>query len=384
MLNRRRWLQRGCACGLVVGAGSSPAADDWAMPERLAKPALDTDEGGLWATMDREETKLRRSPFRLRDGGLAEYISTVACRLAQGHCPDVRVYTVRMPYFNASMAPNGMMQVWSGLLLRMENEAQLAAVLGHEIGHYMQRHSVLMLRDVKARSAFAMFFGMLGAAGLIGQMIATAGLFAFSREHEREADRIGIDLMRRTDYDPREAAKVWANLLEELRANPKADPTKNSVLFATHPPSEERRLALEQMAEGSSGQTYEAEFRARIAPYRVEMLEEELKRGRPEESIVLLSRMLGREPQSAQLMYFRAEAYRQRAQVGDLTLAQADLEAAATYPDAMATVHRSLGAVYKALDRADAARKSWQQYLSLAPAAPDAALIQQVLQELPP
>ena len=54
---------------------------------------------------------------------------------------------VRTPYFNASMAPNGMMQVWSGLLLRVDNEAQLAAVLGHEIGHYLARHSVERLRD---------------------------------------------------------------------------------------------------------------------------------------------------------------------------------------------------------------------------------------------
>ena len=78
---------------------------------------------------------------------LHAYVEDIACRLGASHCPDIRVHIVRTPWFNASMAPNGMMQVWSGLLLRADNEAQLAAVLGHEIGHYISRHSVERLRD---------------------------------------------------------------------------------------------------------------------------------------------------------------------------------------------------------------------------------------------
>ena len=107
-----------------------------------------SDEGGYgpsWTGRNR----LRRSPFNLRDPKLRSYVQDIACRLGAGHCPDIRVHLVRTPYFNASMAPNGMMQVWSGLLLRVDNEAQLAAVLGHEIGHYLARHSVERLRDVK-------------------------------------------------------------------------------------------------------------------------------------------------------------------------------------------------------------------------------------------
>ena len=68
-----------------------------------------------------------------------------------------QVHLVRTPLFNASMAPNGMMQVWTGLLLRVDDEAQLAAVLGHEFGHYLARHSTERLRDAKSRSAFGAF-----------------------------------------------------------------------------------------------------------------------------------------------------------------------------------------------------------------------------------
>ena len=91
----------------------------WIAPPRFTRPEVATDEGGLWAMMDREETRMRRSPFLIRDANLRDYLQGIACKLAGEHCPDVRVYPVRTPFFNASMAPNGMMQVWSGLLLRV-------------------------------------------------------------------------------------------------------------------------------------------------------------------------------------------------------------------------------------------------------------------------
>lgn len=98
---------------------------------------------------------------------------------------------------------------------------------------------------MKSRAAFGQFLGMLGAAGLAGRLVTLAGAFAFSREHEREADRIGVALMRKARYDLREAAKVWSNLLDEIKSNPAVDPSRHNVLFATHPPSDERRATLE-------------------------------------------------------------------------------------------------------------------------------------------
>ena len=116
---------------------------------------------------------------------------------------------------------------------------------------------------------------------------AMAGALAFSRDHEREADRIGVDLMRRTGHDPREAATVWGNLLAELQATPGADPTQESILFATHPPSAERRDTLDALSIGASGDKGEAAWRTRIAPLRRELLADEIKRGRPYETVAL-------------------------------------------------------------------------------------------------
>ncbi len=385
MIGRRRLLQAGCAhCALVaVGAGAAPVDESWTMPARFARPDLSSDEGGLWAMMDREETRLRRSAFVYRDAALREYLSGIACRLGGAHCADVRVYAVRTPWFNASMAPNGMLQVWSGLLLRMENEAQLAGVIGHEIGHYLQRHSVERLRDAKSRSAFgAVLASTLGLVGAITNLALVAGMYAYGRDHEREADRIGLKLMSETGYDPREVARVWANLRDEIAAGADGDPSKKSVLFASHPPSAEREQDLQRMAEGGSGFTGEAEYQARLEPFLHELCEDELKRGQYDESIVLFDRMVAKRPQRGDLRYWRAEARRARARGDDTAAARADLEAAIAMDKTPPQAHRALGLIHRDEGRRDAAAASFSRYLEAAPGAPDAPMIRTYLEAL--
>ena len=379
-MKRRRFLAAGLASAVP---GLLRAEDLWQTPPRMTRPDIASDEGGLWALMDREETRLRRSPFAIRDASFSAYIQEIACRLAGDHCPDVRVHLVRNRFFNANMAPNGMMQVWSGLMLRVDNEAQLAAVLGHEIGHYLQRHTVERLRDAKARSAFGQFLGMFGVAGLVGQIGMLAGALAFSREHEREADRIGLTLMSRAGYDPREAAKIWDNLLLELKAGPQGDPTKNSPLFATHPAIDERTETLNKLAaELPPGVTNEDVWQARTAPYRREWLNEEVKRGQSEESLALLTRLVARSPRQADYLWARGDVYRLRGEAADSDAAIADYKAAAALGNEPPETHRGLGMVYRASGRLAQAKASFSRYLELAPEASDSLMIKNYLEEL--
>ena len=357
-------------------------AGEWKAPTRFSRPESSSDEGGLWAITDDDERKLRRSPFRMREDALSSYLNSIVCKLGGEHCKDVRVYAVRMPYFNANMAPNGMMQVWSGLLLRVENEAQLAAVIGHELGHYLQRHSLAQMRDVKSRAAVGQMLGMLGVAGAIGQLAMLAGQFAYSRDQEREADEIGIVLMREAGYDPREASKVWANLLAELSAIPENDPSKNSVLFASHPPSDERKKALENLAMGYQGEFGMQLFREKVSPHLSMMLEDELARGRLSESIVLLTRLISQDPSNPHYLHFRGEAYRLRDAQGDSASALADLNAAVQLPQVLPKTYRSLGYLHKVRGDQAQTAQTWSKYLELMPTANDAALIQQNLKEL--
>jgi len=382
-VRRRGFLAAGCAYCAAL-ASHAAAQQQWVAPARFTKPDLATDEGGLWAMMDREETRLRRSPFCVRDPQLHDYMQDIACRLAGEHCPDVRVYLVQTPLFNANMAPNGMMQVWTGLMLRVENEAQLAAVLGHEMGHYLARHTVERLRDVKSRSAFGQFLGLFGLAGAVGQLAVLASAFAYSRDQERDADRMGAALMQKAGYDVAEASKVWANLLLEIKARPGGD-SAGGPMFATHPPPEEREETLKKIAAAApGGETGRAKWIEKTHPFVHGWLADEVRRGQHEESIALLTRMLGQAPgpEQAEYAYARGEVYRLRAKNNDLDLALADYQSAVKAGSEPAETYRGLGVIYRQRKQVDDAKSSFARYLEVAPNAPDAPMIKSYLEEL--
>jgi predicted Zn-dependent protease len=388
--DRRGFLRSACRHCLGLGAlAALPAlaqelAGGSVLPPRFTRPAADTDEGGLWGLMDREEARLRRSPLTIRDPALQDYLRGLVARLAPSHSADIRVHAVRMPLFNAMMAPNGMMLVWSGLLLRAENEAQLAAVMGHELGHYLERHSVEQLRAARDRAVLGQLAGMVGGlGGVIGQIGLLAQTFAFSREHETRADRMGMRLLQQAGYDGREAAAVWDNLLSELKVTGGAEAGKREDLFATHPTTAGRRAELLEMAGGRGGETGAERFRQVMAPLRLGWLQDEVKRGQYEESLVLFERLLERSPLDAELLYARGEVYRLRDEAGDAERALADLRQAVQGP-APTTTWRSLGLLHKQRNERAAALQAFERYLAQAPDAPDAGLVRSYLLELKP
>lgn len=334
--------------------------------------------------MDREEQRLRRSAFRVRDSELQRYLQDIVCKLGGAHCADVRVHVVRTPLFNASMAPNGMMQVWSGLLLRVENEAQLAAVLGHELGHYLERHTLERLRDMKGRAAFGQFMALFGAVGSLVQLGVLASAFAFSRDQEARADRLGMHLLHRAGYDGRQAAVVWDNLLGELRVTGGDDAGKRSPLFATHPPVENRRDDLLALAGSRGGELGAAGLRAAVAAHRKSWMQDEVLRGQYEESLILFGRMLQRDPGDAQALLARAEVYRLRAGPGDLELALNDLAQVAALPDPPADAFRAQGLLHKQRGEAPHAISAFERYLGSSPQAVDSELIKSYLLEMKP
>jgi predicted Zn-dependent protease len=388
MNDRRAFLRSACrhCLGLGALAGVSGFAQDLSsikVPQRFARPAPDTDEGGLWGLMDREEQRVRRSPLTIHDQAFHQYLQDLVCKLAGEFCPDVRVYPVRVPQFNAMMSPNGMMVVWSGLMLRAENEAQLAAVLGHELGHYMERHTVEQLRAQKEQAVLSTLVGLVGGVGtFLGQIGLSAGLFAFSREHEGRADRMGVRLMKHAGYDAREAANVWDNLLQELKVTGGKDAGKSGDIFDTHPTSAGRRDELLALAGNDGGDKGEARYRKAIAPMRLGWLHDEIKRGQYEESLVLFERMVGHDADDAEALYARGEIYRLRGDRGDAERALADLDRASRLRKPPAEAFRSLGLLHQQRNETVAAAQAFQSYLAQAPQAADAAMVRSYLTDL--
>lgn len=385
---RRGFLRS--ACGHCLGFSALTGGGAWAqdlsaikVPPRFSRPALDTDEGGLWGLMDREEVRLKRSPLTIQSKELKTYLTDLVCKLSDGHCPDIRVHPVRVPHFNALMAPNGMMLVWSGLLLRVENEAQLVAILGHELGHYLEKHQVEQLRAAKDRALLSTMVGMVGGmGGFLGQMGLLANMFAFSREHETRADRMGMRLMRHAGYDGREAAAVWGNLLAELQVTGGKDAGKRGDLFETHPATAGRRDELLQLAGDAGGVTGEESYRKAIAPLRFGWLQDEVKRGQYEESLILFGRMLKKDGQDAEVLFARGEVYRLRDEGGDVDKALADLDRASRLAQAPVETFRSLGLLHKQRNDKAAALQAFDTYLAKAPQAADAELVRSYLGEL--
>ncbi|HSH90813.1 MAG TPA: M48 family metallopeptidase [Ramlibacter sp.] len=388
---RRGFLRTACshcigagAVGTLLPSFAQGAADSTLVPARFSRPLIESDEGGLWALMDREETKLRRGSFVIRDEALNNWARDLVCKLGGDHCPDIRVHLVRTPHFNASMAPNGMMQVWSGLLLRAENEAQLAAVIGHELGHYLERHTLQRMQDMKNKAALGTFLAVFGLAGAIASIGVYATAFAFSREQEERADRFGMHLMKRAGYDGAQAAQVWDNLLGEMKIRGGDDVGKRSVMFGTHPPVENRRDELLKLAGNEGGNLGADTYQKMIAPHRLDWLKDEVRRGQFEESLILFGRMLKARPDDAEVLYARGEAYRHRDGEGDLLLALDDLTRATAFDAAPVDSYRALGYLHRKRSDAGAAHAAFERYLALAPESPDAGIIKTYLTQAKP
>ena len=352
------------------------------------QPALSSDEAGLWMHMDRMETRLKTSGHLIRDKALNDYVRGIVCRLAGPHCRDIRVYLLRIPHFNATMAPNGAMQVWSGFLLRARNEAQLATVLGHEIGHFLKRHSLKRWRSARSTTDGLIFAQIaMGAAG-VGQygnlagLLAMGGLLAFNRDQEREADEGGLATMRGAGYDPRQAARVWDQLIAETEAS--ENKPRPPLFFSTHPPSKERSRKLKARAEsmvrsGPVGETGRERFRAAMAGHRAAYLGDDLNLREFKRSKALLEMLLEDGWRGGELHFFLGELHRLRAGEGDDVAALAAYDTALGLTGAPPETHRARGVLLLRKGAHAEANAAFGRYLAARPEAGDAAMVRHLM-----
>ena len=225
-LSRRAMIgSLGCACcaGLVGGAAHARISP-LAMKPLIGpnhRPA-DADEKGLWSQYERVEADIAGSNLLIEDKALTSYLADIGGRVGGPAAKDLRVYLARVPEFNAFMAPTGFMVVFSGLLTRMRDEAQLSGVIAHEAGHFLRRHHIRGWRDLRRKTdalSFLAFGAGLGgvATGIYaGDLVRLASfgaifsLASYSRELEAEADAMGLRLIAEAGYDPAAMPNTWA------------------------------------------------------------------------------------------------------------------------------------------------------------------------------
>lgn len=342
-----------------------------------------TDERGLWMQMDEVERELRNSSFVVKDAKLNAYVNGVLCRtVGADKCGAARVYIVRQPYFNASMAPNGMMQIWSGLLLRTRNEAQLAAVLAHEFGHFEHRHSLRMFRDIRAKTDAAAWLGFIPYVGLIAQVGIVGAAFEFSRDMEREADMVGLKHVAYAGYQPKAFSGIWAQLRLEadataLERKQKSRKDRNGGFFATHPNNAERMMYLTKAAaevKEGKGEEGEPEYRAAMADWWAPLIDDQVKLNDFGGTEFLLGN-LAAGGWTSELLYARGELYRARGKPGDHAKAAGFYREAIAGGSALPEARRGLGLALIRTGADVEGKAMLAEYLKLKPDAGDRAMM---------
>jgi len=288
-----------------------------------------------------------------QDPGLQAYAQEVGGRLAGlSHRPELnyRFNVVNASEINAYALPGGKISITRGLVERMDNEAQFASVLGHEIGHVTARHAASgYTRQVLA--------GVITSVGLValqtaniqgGELLAQGGMLAtnlvlmkYSRDQERQSDELGMEYMTRAGHNPEGMAQTMEIL---LRAQ-KQEPSAVESLFMSHPLSSERLDTAKRMAAGEPAalrtedrlgrdRFQKATERVRaLAPAYAKMDEgrKALAEGKTKQAVGLLDEASRMGPDQALIWVFRAAAH---AKGGDKAEAYSSAEKAVSlYPD---------------------------------------------------
>jgi predicted Zn-dependent protease len=388
---RKRWLSVAvlCACMTTLVPAAILPTDLEARVGANYEP-MDADERAIWQSLARLEEGIRTSPQRLVAPELDAYIRGVSERLIGRPAPDLRIYVMRDASLNAAMLPSGLMIVNTGLLARVRDEAQLAAVLAHEAGHYFRRHSLDLLRNDRrtsalvssASSASHSYSDTHGAWNLINQAVMMSS-YRFSRDLESEADAYGLTLMARAGYRPRAALEIWEQVIDERQAGAAARQKRyrdgtNSEL-STHPPTLRRMSNLADTADylagklGTRNSPDHDEWAAVIRPYQALLLREQIYLNDPGASLYLLGTR-AKDGWTGPLRFYEGEVYRLRNAAGDAAKAASAYAAATTLADAPPEAWRAHGYALLKAGRKAEAHEALDRYLISAEAA-DAAMI---------
>jgi predicted Zn-dependent protease len=324
----------------------------------------------------------------LPDQRLDSYVSRVGLKLAAvGHRPNLpySYEVVNSSQVNAFALPGGKVFVTRGLIVRLSNEAQLAGVLGHETGHVTAKHAVRSLS-----TAIALQIPLLVGASyaeahgrgeyLVALGAVSAGLLQlrFSRRHESEADKLGIEYSAKAGYNP----EGMVQLLEILKESEPGDPTKFQNLFSTHPLTAQRiedakeLVAREFPNLDSMNLAWNPEpFADAIAHLRSEqkayddfdVAEAARNGGQYPDALRLYSSAIAQAPDEALFYVGRGLAYRS---LGQLDAARQDLHRGAKMSPNLFAAQYGLGLAEMEAGNPDIAQDALANATKLSPANP--------------
>ena len=346
------------------------------------------DEQMLWRRAQEEQNAINGSGVLYQDAELENYLNLIVEKLqVNSTSPDIsfQIKVVKDPNLNAFAFPNGVIYVHTGILARMDNEAQLAALLAHEMIHCTHRHTLRVLRSIKDRPAYfdavrktlakiVMTRGLAQFLGITGSMAAISG---YTRELETEADRVGLDLMVKANYDPREALKLFEHLRQEIEIEGFEEP----YFFGTHPNVHQRIenvnnwLVAKYRGKGTVLKNTKI-FQSRISRLILDNARLDLRQGRFYIAQRTVKKYLITKPEDARAYYLLGEIFRQRDRQNDTSAALKNFEKAISLNPSFSEPHKAMGLIYYKDGNRRLAKFFFESCLLLSPDTPDKAYIQ--------
>ncbi|MBF0468623.1 MAG: M48 family metalloprotease [Desulfamplus sp.] len=265
-LSRRQFLKQGAFAGATLFAGTGLVlANGCAVNPVTGTNQLMMVSEQTEINIDRQQAPQQFSSDYgvVQDSSLNAYISEIGRVIAlRTHRPSVpySFRCVNATYINAYAFPGGSIAVTRGILLKLDNEAELAALLGHELGHVNARHSA---QQMSKGTISSVLVGGLAAVigsrnnqlGQLAQQIGMVGqgvfLARYSRDNEREADALGNQYMVNAGY----STNGFVGLMELLNTMNNGHNASAEMLFATHPMGSERYQTAIQMAQTTYSQS---------------------------------------------------------------------------------------------------------------------------------
>lgn len=234
-----------------------------------------------------------------------------------------RFRVIRDPVPNAFALPNGSIYVNSGLLSRLENEAQLAGVLAHESTHVFNRHGYLSYHDMRKRAitlhllsaaASAAYYAganalIVNAIGTMIPLILVETMFGYRRELEHESDVYAVGIMGKAGYDPAEMPRALAL----LRKGPEVDLSQESLFWSDHPKLDDRIRDTTALASSQPQGSRNIEQQAYVTGTRNAVRHDAglaLMLGRPRTALAIARRLISIEPDNPDNYALLGDAYR--------------------------------------------------------------------------